>query len=43
MEVFEVDDLPLWIVIVLCGWCLSFLIGESFFPIVLFFILPKTA
>ena len=20
MEVFEVDDLPLWIVIVLCGW-----------------------
>ena len=29
MEVFEVDDLPLWIVIVLCGWWLSFLIGES--------------
>ena len=28
MEVFEVDDLPLWMVIVLCGWLLFFLIGE---------------
>ena len=29
MKVFEVDDHPLWMVIVLCGWRLSFLIGES--------------
>ena len=28
MEVFEVDDLPLRVVIVLCRWWLSFLGGE---------------
>ena len=28
MDVFEIDDVPLWMVFILFGWWLSFLGGE---------------